>query len=180
MGDIVKLYPDNIAKRPSAWGSSMQLKSFRCDLVRPALQICDLWSQSSENLIVGTALKETGLNSVKQFQGGPAIGFMQIEKSTYKDIVKYLNLRQPQLRDRILSACYMDTFPDAEAMIWHVRLNILIARVVYYRRPEPLPEFNDPSGLCNYYLKFYNTSLGKSSFENSLNFFMKACDEVNY
>lgn len=150
----------------------MEEEALRLDIIRPALKITNLWSMSAENLLVGTASVESGLNVLRQRGGGGAISFYQVEVDTYKSITKYLNTRQSDIRDLILTACYLETFPDASAMIWNLRLATLIARCVYYRRPEPLPDESDSEGLCNYYLKYYNTRLGKSTFDKSIPHFI--------
>ncbi len=59
---------------------------FRRDVVRPALEHLELWSESAENLLLGTALVESGLRSLSQRGGGPALGLFQIERATHDDI----------------------------------------------------------------------------------------------
>jgi len=145
----------------------MDAEAFRTDIIRPALKLTELWSPGAENLVLGTALVESGLNVVKQYGGGPGLGFTQIEAATYNDVIKYLKLRQPEMGDSILSACYLgDMYPDAQALIWHLRLAVLITRVIYYRRPEPLPEANDVRGMALYWKRFYNTLDGKGDTED--------------
>lgn len=176
MGTIIKLFGNNDAHLPpQPKDGFMDANAFRADIVRPALRITGLWSLSAENLIVGTALVESGLEFVKQFSGGPAVSFLQVEPTTYSDITRYLNNRQSKIRDSILSACYLETFPEPSAMIWNLRLAVLIARAIYYRRPEPLPSSSDYVSLSKYYKVFYNTSAGKSTLDKSLPHFKKAC-----
>lgn len=155
----------------------MDVNNFRMELVRPALQLCGLWSEAAENLMIGTALAESNLNFVTQMGNGPALSFFQIEPKTYDDTVKYLyrngNLA---LKDRILSACVMEVFPSSKCLTWNIRLAILIARLIYWRRPEKLPEAHDHEGMANYHKKFYNTYKGKADVNESIKIFKKVAD----
>lgn len=163
MGKVVNLFGATSAT--CATKDSMQVKSFRVDLVRPALKVTGLWSMSAEHLIVGTALAESGLDTVKQFNHGPALSFLQIEPATYLDIVKYLN-RKSEKKSAILSACYLDVFPQAVCLTWNIRLAILIARMIYWRVPEQLPHSSDIVGLAKYWKNYYNTNKGAGTVEH--------------
>jgi len=174
MSNIVRLFPDSVAQ-PQVTGDCMDLTSFRVDIIRPVLRVVGFWSMAAENLLVGTALTESNLQYIKQFGSGPALSFFQIEPASYLDVVRYLNLRQPGLRDGILAACYLETFPEPDALIWHLRLGSCVARSLYYRRPEPLPNSADALGLTQYYKKFYNTHKGKATLSGSLPHFERAC-----
>lgn len=136
----------------------MDPAAYKTDIVRPALKICDMWSPSAENIIVGTALAESGLRYVKQFKGGPALSWLQIEPATYNDTIRYLNTRQTKIRDKILAACYLETFPEASALIWNLRLSILIARTIYWMAPDPLPHSESVEAMAEYYIKYYHRS----------------------
>lgn len=43
-----------------------------------------------------------------------------------------------------------------------------MARLVYYRRPEPLPEAHDLDGLARYWKAHFNTDLGAGTVEGFL------------
>jgi len=179
MSNIIRLFPDVMApyhiEEPPLSEAEMEVKEFREKIVRPALVVTDLWNQRAENLIVGTALNESDLRVVTQNGGGPGLSFMQIEPASYLDIQEYLK-RKPKLRAAILAACYMELFPPAEALCWHLRLSVLVARLIYFRRPEELPRETDALGMYNYYKKFYNGGdLGKASQEVALPHFKIAC-----
>jgi hypothetical protein len=123
--------------------------------------------------MLGTALTESNLNALKQYGGGGALSWFQIEKETYYDVIRYLGTNR-ELKDAVLSACYLETFPNFESLTWNIRLALYVARVKYWMQPEPLPAHDDAEGLCNYYLKYYNTCLGKATFERSIGFFKHA------
>lgn len=161
MSNVLRFKPE--AKSET---KAVDAEAFRTDIIRPALNLTGLWSPSAENLILGTALVESGLNVFKQRGGGPALSVYQVEPATYVSITKYLLARQFQLRTAILTACYLETFPEASAMIWNLRLATLIARCVYYRRQEPLPESTDVIAMAHMWKQLYNTPLGAGKVED--------------
>ena len=152
----------------------MDVNNFRVEIVRPALQLCGLWSESAENLLIGTALAESNLNWVTQVGGGSGLSFFQIESDTYNDVVRYLfRSDNKKLKDRILSACFMEVFPEAKCLVWNIRLAVLIARLIYWRRPEPLPKADDIENLAKTWKSQYNSALGKGTVEH----FIKSWNE---
>jgi hypothetical protein len=57
--------------------------------------------------------------------------------------------------------------PEAEQMIWDLRLATIMARVHYSRFSEPIPEAGDFDGLVEYYHKYWApnpamTTIGKA------------------
>ena len=162
MGKIVNLFSRNEEVL-----EKVDVNNFRVEIIRPALMISGLWSESAENLLLGTALAESNLNLLTQMGGGCALSYFQIEPRSYDDVVRYLyrngNLA---LKDRILAACMMEIFPEAKCLTWNIRLAVLIARLIYWRRPEPLPKADDIQGLARYWKRYYNTELGKGTVEH--------------
>ena len=55
-------------------------------VIRPALTKINLWSSSAEELVLGTAIVESGLTYLKQHGDGPALGLWQIEPATHEDL----------------------------------------------------------------------------------------------
>jgi hypothetical protein len=156
--------------------SSMYVKAFREQIVRPSLKSAGLWSQSAENLMVGTAMVESGLNTLAQIGGGPGMSFFQIEPATYDDVIRYLKMCiSKDLKARILSSCYMDVFPPAECSTWNLRLACLIARVKYYMQPEALPGPQDADEMAKYHKLHYNSSGGRTDISKSIIHFREAC-----
>lgn len=169
MGKIVNLFSRNEEVL-----EKMDVNNFRVEIVRPALQLCGLWSEASENLMVGTALAESNLSVVTQFGNGKALSFMQIEPDTYNEILRYLHRPDNKLlKERVLSACFMDVFPDAKCLVWNIRLAVLIARLVYWRNPKPLPKADDIENLAKTWKSQYNSALGKGTVEH----FIKSWNE---
>jgi hypothetical protein len=156
----------------------MRVDEFRDDIIRPALKVVGLWSQAAETLLVGTILVESGGVFFKQVSG-PALSPFMIEPGTHLFIKEYLNRRRNSiLKDKILSACFMPLLPPDDCLIWNLRYATLIARLVYWVRPEKLPDENDITGLTKYYLQYYNTAMGKSTFDKSFKHFEMAHKEL--
>jgi hypothetical protein len=145
--------------------SVMDANALRTEIIRPALKLVDLHSAEAEDLLLGTALVESGLKVVTQFKGGPALSFFQIEPATYVDCVSYLTRINRNLGERILSSIYAAVFPEAQALAWNMRLAVLIARTKYFMVPEALPKTTDVAGMAAYWKKHYNTAGGKGSVD---------------
>lgn len=164
MGNVVNIFGESLDIRGT---QSMDAQAFRIDLIRPALKVVGMWSESAENLLLGTAIAESGLRVVKQFAGGPAISFFQIEPDTYADCVRYLNRRdKAKIKSSILSACYLDILPPFESLAWNIRLAILIARVKYWMQKPPLPHHEDIVSIGSYWKSFYNSARGEGTVEH--------------
>lgn len=136
------------------------LEDFQQLIVRPTLRLISAWSPNAEMLLLGTALIESNLTFLQQHKG-PALGLYQIEPATYDALLVYLKRPEnAKLKQSILSACWIDSMPDAQALIYNLRFATCMARVFYMRFEEPLPEYDDLTALANYYKKYYNTAGG--------------------
>ena len=124
-----------------------------------------LLSEAAVELLVGTALKESGgLRWRTQLSGGPARGLFQMERATYDDIwTNYLAYRPT------LSAAIRQAFTPAGAELEFERITdddayaALMARLKYVRVPAALPPAGDLHGQAGYWKTYYNTPLGKGT-----------------
>jgi len=133
---------------------------FRVEVVRPVLVHLGLHSAAAENLLVGTALHESGgLRWLRQLGGGPAFGVYQIEPSTHDDIWRnYLRFR-PRLNDRVARlAANQPTRP--EQLITNLAYATAIARVHYLACAGAVPDAGDLGGLARYWKRYFNTPKG--------------------
>lgn len=143
----------------------MDVSNFR-EIVRSSLQIIDLWSQSAENLLMGTALIESNCGHFIRQVNGPALGPFQCEEVTYCDVLRWLSRSNySRLKKSCLAACYADTAFPFQALTWNFRWAAIIARLHYYRIEEPLPQADDVQGLALYWKKYYNTYEGAGNPE---------------
>lgn len=141
----------------------MNVKQFRELIVRPALLHIALWSPEAENLVIGTALQESGgLRYIKQLGNGPALGFFQCEPFTYQDIWTNYLAYNATLADKLRSLAgshHPELYPDL--LIYNLRYAAAMCRVHYLRAPGAIPK--DLLGIAEYWKLWYNTPLGKGT-----------------
>ncbi len=131
---------------------------FRRLIIAPTLQRLSLWSVVAQELLLGTALQESGLAHLAQ-HGGPARGVYQIEPATHDDIWENFLHYRPDLRMAVLALTA--AWPDRETQLaTNLPYETAIARLVYLRAPAPLPPSPDPELLAAYWKAHYNTPLG--------------------
>jgi hypothetical protein len=122
----------------------------------------DMWSQAAENLVVGTALQESNLMWLHQIGDGPALGFFQIEPATHSDLWSNYIQHRPKLM-QIMHELITPGVDRERQLITNIAYATAVCRLIYYRRPEPLPEPEDIDGLASYWKQHYNTVLGKGT-----------------
>jgi hypothetical protein len=148
----------------------MNAGDFREIVVRPALKAVDLWSEFAEELLMGTAAQESQFEALEQ-KRGPALGVFQIEPKTHQDLyASYLTYR-PELEDKALywsSSHRRGRAPDDDELAWNLRYAAVICRLVYYRRPRPMPSAVTPNALAECWKTDYNTNLGDGTREQFL------------
>lgn len=133
-------------------------------LIEDTLRRIDLYSADAVELLMGTCAQESALGTFRrQLGGGPAVGIMQMEPATYKDIIKHYLRFKPLLVAKILKVSGLQEWPDAEEMVMNDRLAIAMARVHYLRVKSPIP--GDLRGRAHYWKIHYNTRFGKGTEE---------------
>ena len=50
-----------------------------------------------------------------------------------------------------------------DQLIWNLAYASAVARLIYYRRPEPLPRADDLPALAEYWKAHFNTAAGKGT-----------------
>lgn len=139
---------------------------FRDTIVRPALQAIGQWSEAAEQLVLGTALVESGLRYVRQLGGGPALGYFQMEPDTHGDIWQNFLIYREKLADAVYALIEKPDntgVPSSELLVDNHKYAAAMCRVHYLRAPAPLPAPNDLAGMAAYWKRFYNTPLGKGT-----------------
>jgi hypothetical protein len=159
----------------------LDARQFRAFVVRPTLHKLGLWSAAAENLLVGTALTESALRALVQDGGpgfagpgyaggfaeargsaeasGPALGVYQIEPATHRDVLANFLEYRLGLAQRVRELRAREPDPD-EQLVTNLAYATAVCRVIYYRRPEPLPEAQDIEGLGEYWKQHFNTPRG--------------------
>ncbi len=132
-------------------------------VIRPALEELGgcLNSPAAEELLLGTAIQESGLTYLHQLGGGPALGIYQMEPATHEDIwANFLRYRTGLVHQ--ISSHFA---ARSERMVWDLKYATKMARIHYYRVAEALPLCNDIPGMATYWKRYYNTPAGKGMAE---------------
>lgn len=159
----------------------LDVQQFREYVVTVALKQLQLWTPAAENLVLGTALHESGgLRFLDQATPGPgpAYGPWQMEAPTFNDIWANFIPRFPFLRNRLQAmACGPPNGlpPDVATLHGNLFLGAAMCRIAYYRVPQPLPGPTDALGMAQYWKAHYNTPLGKGTVDEALPAFKLAC-----
>lgn len=139
---------------------SINAKQLREHVVRPVLKQLDLWSESAENLILGTAAQESHMGSYIVQVKGPALGIYQMEPNTFNDIwTNYLEYKRV-LVNKLEHFSKWDTPTE---MVGNLYYATAMCRIHYLRVREALPNYYDVSGMAKYWKKYYNTVKGKGT-----------------
>jgi hypothetical protein len=131
---------------------SINAKQLRELIIRPTLINMDMWSQSAENLLMGTAAQESKLGHYIAQVRGPALGIYQCEPATHDDVAKWAKgkgLLPPGV--------------NSERLVYDLKYATIMCRLHYYRKSEPLPDADDVEGLARYWKIWYNSVKGKGT-----------------
>ncbi len=155
----------------------INIKQFRTEIVSPVLKHLEMYSAAAENLLVGTMLAESEIDGetyLKQMGDGPALGVYQMETATHNDLFSnYLNVR-PDMRAGVMGFALRDNVVmGSEELPGNLFYATAMARVHYWRRPEPLPASTDLEGLAAYWKKWWNTELGAGRVEHFIEMYRR-------
>jgi len=145
----------------------MDIRQFRDLIVVPALGRIGAYSRNAEQLVMGTALAESGLFFIQQIGLGPARGFFQMEPATHDDIWEnYLRHKLDLVNDlKGLLVRDMDLHDQLYGNLFYAAA---MCRIHYLRFSEPLPGPDDWPGFAAYWKKYYNTPAGAGTVEGFL------------
>jgi hypothetical protein len=135
-------------------------------IIGPALKAIGLWSRAAEQLVLGTAIQESGLVYLKQQGAGPALGFFQMEPQTHDDIWQNFLAYHSDLSQKVmrLGVPYIGIDRVSE-MIGNAYYAAAMCRVLYYRVPAILPPPGDVAAQASYYKQHYNTAGGAATVD---------------
>ena len=137
----------------------IDIDDFRDCVVRPALAHLDLYSLAAEQLVLATAVHESGLRHLRQIGSGPALGFFQMEPQTHHDIWANFLRHRLRISGRVKSLRASAPEPVDQLATNHAYA-CAMCRIQYYRRPEPLPPPNAAEAIGRYWKRFYNSGAG--------------------
>jgi len=137
----------------------LDVKQFRDLILKPVLHRLELYSPAAEVLMLGTAAHESLFTYLAQL-GGPARGIYQIEPATHADLMYHWLAYRPKTANKVRALA--SNAPELD-LIGNLPYQTAIARLIYYRCPEPLPDADDLTALSIYWKQHYNTSAGRGT-----------------
>lgn len=135
-----------------------QIKAALVNAVMPA-------SESAIIILLMIAAHESGgFRFVKQ-NGGPALGFFQMEPFTFYDCIDWL-----KHLGRFPRVCRKSSH---HRLVFDVAYSVELARVKLWRDSKALPEADDLPALAQYAKRVWNSEAGKAEAQDYLNAFKK-------
>ena len=156
-------------------------QQFRQYVIEPVLVHLAQWeprinSEAAIRLLLMTAAHESRMGHYLHQVKGPAVGIYQMEPATAEDIFAWMT-RQPvvdiAIERRPVSLLYrlqgIGFTSETAEMAGNLYYATAMARLHYWRVPEPLPDADDVEGLATYAKRFYNSMLGKAQVADYAN-----------
>ena len=143
---------------------SINASDLRQLVIRPTLRHIGLWSESAENLLMGTAAQETLLGRYLKQINGVALGLFQMEPATHDDLYDNYLFYHADLED-VIHGLLAPRVRMLDLLVWNLAYATACCRIQYYRFPDPLPAAHDIDGLAMYWKTRWNTAKGKGTVE---------------
>lgn len=127
-------------------------------IIRPALEYLNEWSQSAENLLLGTAAQESQLGFRMQFENS-GLGIYTISAKTHTRIWDEFVVTDPELASRLRGLASQQQFlksPHNE-LITNLAYASGVAWMIYKSCHLKLPDAQDPNQLAYCWLNYYCT-----------------------
>lgn len=138
-------------------------QQWRRTMLRYTLRFFALWCPSSERLLFGTGMLESGgLQYLRQIRG-PALGVFQMEPATLADLWKNYLAYHEEKADLLERAAPVSCRVEDPICLLDMWYATVAARLQYLRFPEPLPAESDLPGLARYWKTYWNTAAGKGT-----------------
>ncbi len=151
-------------------------EQFKNEVIVPTLEYLGprFSTEESIDLMLGTVAQESKFHFLRQLDGGPALGYYQIEPFTLHDIHKTYLAFKPDLDSKIKAVMTPGQAKERQA-ITNLTYATAMARLRYYRVSEKLPvkasfvlgtDFwldGYIKALATYYKKHFNTPDGKAT-----------------
>ena len=141
------------------------MKSSIQRIIKETLQHMNLDSIDARSLIYSTGKAESDYKTLQQYDGGPALGFFQMEPATCRDIWENYVMYRPKYRDKLYALGFDDGALEF-CLLSNVGLQTALCRLHYRRVPSALPKASNLEAQAKYWKKNYNTELGKGTIEH--------------
>ena len=141
---------------------------FREVIIRPVLQHLgrragpQFDSPAIENLLLGTAIQESHLESMTQDGGGPGLSYFQIEPATFYDIYDRYLPKRPLLL-RAVNGFLMPAKLPIEQLDGNQYFACAVARMKFWMSPTPLPAPGSIDQMGKYWKTYFNSPKGRGT-----------------
>lgn len=139
---------------------------FREKIIDPVIKEMGLYSLEASDLLLGTALHESGKLKYVHQNGGPAMGMYQMEPNTLYDLFDNYLAFHKNKRDRLLEYREIKLSPSDPLNLYNPRYATAAARLQYYRSPDKIP--SDADGQARMWKSVWNTAKGAGTVEQYL------------
>lgn len=143
-------------------------------LIIVTLKEIGLFSNNAVELIMGTFAQESNFKYVRQLSKGPALGYGQMEPSTFNDIINNFLRHKPDLMGKIMKASGVAMLAP-EMLLDNKKLMICMCRLHYLRVKDSLPSYKDVWAMAEYWKQHYNTPAGKGTVKEFVENYTKYC-----
>jgi hypothetical protein len=136
-------------------------------IVEDAQMICDCIGHgkfgTAKEMIIETAIAETGLGAIEDKTIGAGMGLTQFDEMPFNDIRD----RSKKLQSKILKELKIDiSLVNWDDLRYNQFLALLFTRLHYWLKGDPIPETIKERAA--YWKLHYNTKLGKGTVEHYL------------
>lgn len=133
----------------------MKPTQMRDYIIKPTLEWMgeDYYKKGAVTLLMATFAQESHCGQYVHQVGGPALGIGQVEPGTHQLVKNWMR------RESLDFPKYGD-----EELIYDLRYNTMIARLLYYSWPDRLPDPYDRKGNWLMYKKCYNSYQGAATY----------------
>lgn len=136
-------------------------------IVEDAQMICDCIghgkNKTAMDLIIETAVAETGLGAIEDKTVGAGMGLTQFDNLPFEDVRD----RNQKLRPKILKELGVDiNLVNWDDLRYNQFLALLFTRLLYWLKGDPIPKTIEER--ARYWKLHYNTKLGKGTVEHYL------------
>jgi len=131
-----------------------------CDLrrvIRTALKQLGDWSPAAENLLLGTALQESGRNA--RLREGRRLGIYRISPAAHRAVWDKYLVGDPELASRVRGLAGQHGFlcdPHGE-LATNLKYATAIAWMIYRRHGQNLPDAEDIAGLARHWHRHFHS-----------------------
>lgn len=113
-------------------------------------------------LLLATAAQETHCGEYVHQINGPALGYLQVEPVTHDRILDWTNRNLPERAAWLQLHFFRANVHHHAKLVFDWGYSTIIARLLYYSWPDPLPPM-DADSMFAYYKKCYNSAGGAAT-----------------